>query len=136
MKQQLKIACSKKNLGEIRKFISDSLEEVDLDSKTKSALILAIDEACANAIIHGNNNNEKNTLEVETVVKNRSVIISISDVGGTDFSRLKHIERHIEELVKSKSKGGMGLKLIHRIMDKVEYVDDGGVYKCRLHKYL
>ena len=57
MNQQLKIACSKKNLGEIRKFISDSLEEVDLDSKTKSALILAIDEACANAIIHGNNNN-------------------------------------------------------------------------------
>jgi len=123
-------------LSSIRKFISSALEEINLDAKVKGALILAIDEACANAIIHGNNNNENNTLEVECSVVLNQLIITISDIGGTDFSRLQFIEKHIEELVKEKSKGGMGLKLMHTIMDKVEYLKDSGVYKCRMSKNL
>lgn len=136
MRKKLKIACSKANLSSIRKFISSALEEINLDAKVKGALILAIDEACANAIIHGNNNNENNTLEVECSVVLNQLIITISDIGGTDFSRLQFIEKHIEELVKEKSKGGMGLKLMHTIMDKVEYLKDSGVYKCRMSKNL
>lgn len=136
MKKHLEIACSKSNLGEIRAFIKDSLEAVNIENKTKGALILAIDEACANAIIHGNNNDASNVLEVGVDIADKKLIITISDIGGKDFSRLKHIERDIEDLVKAKSKGGMGLKLMHTIMDKVEYVEESGIHKCKMHKNL
>lgn len=136
MNKSLKIACSKSNLGSIRSFIKDSLEDVELEKKTKGALVLAIDEACANAIIHGNNNDESNELEVVVEADNNKLSFTISDIGANDFERLKHIEKNIQELVRTKSKGGMGLKLMHTIMDEVLYFEEKGVHKCQMVKNL
>ena len=83
MNNNLTIACSKKNLIHIRKFINDSLSQIELRTTHLNLIVLAIDEICSNRIIHSNQCNDAKKLEINcnyTSTKNTLNIINLLNI--------------------------------------------------------
>jgi len=90
-------------------------------------LILAVDEVCANLIIHSHNCNDHESFDLLIKIdQNKGITFDIID-NGIGFNIAKYKEPSLSEIIKSKKKGGVGLMLVRRIMDDVEY-------KCDTHK--
>ena len=136
MKHKLTIACKKDNLAVIRQFISQTLDIYNIQDIEKHKLVLAIDEVCANLIIHANHCNPQESLEVKlNVSPHKQIIFTIIDKG-TGFDITKYHEPSIDEIIASKRKGGLGLMLVKRIMDKIEFSTEKNHNICKLIKEL
>ena len=126
--------CSTDKLSDIRSFVKNQLTNVALSEKEVYELILAIDEACANAIIHGNQCDCSRNLELELEIKVDKIKIDIFDIGNYHPSDFNLRTRTINDDIRDRKKGGLGLRLIHNIMDKVLYYSKGKVNVCSLTK--
>lgn len=136
MIRRFKIPCSKDSLKAIRSFVSEALTAMSVSDNEGNMLVLAVDEICANRIMHSNQNNE--TLFLEVVITNNdegSLVFEIID-GGLPFSTSNYVEPSLLQLIQDKRKGGLGLMLVHRIMDTVEVTTDGSFSIFRMHKKL
>jgi serine/threonine-protein kinase RsbW len=96
---------------------------------------LAVDEASANAIIHGNNCNEELSIVVELYFQDAKLTVRIFDIGDFAFDE-KLMDRNIETLLRERAKGGLGLRLIHALMDDVRFFHEGDTHVCTLTKYV
>lgn len=131
---KIKISCIKDNLFLVRGFISGILKKNAIPELEANKVILAIDEICANLIIHANNCNKDNHIEVFVYCHStKNFEFQIIDQGvGFDLSKYK--EPTLEELKKKKRKGGLGLLLVRKIMDNVEFQVGRNQNICRLTK--
>ncbi|REE01618.1 ATP-binding protein [Marinoscillum furvescens] len=136
MKHKLTIACSKANLTKIRQFISESLGEVNLNEVETHKMILAVDEICANMIIHSNHCNPTRKIDVIVEAEPANQVIFIIKDRGIRFDFNTYSEPSMDEIISSKRKGGVGLMLVKRIMDKIEFSTDKNYNICRLTKRL
>lgn len=136
MKAKFTTVCSKTRLKDIRIFVGEQIEKISLNEKLKRQIILAVDEAAANAIIHGNNCDEKKSISIEIQVNDKKLSVAISDIGKLNLPIIEHTGKGVHDLVKEKKKGGMGLKLMHSIMDKVQYFHRGKGNVCLMTKIL
>jgi len=133
MKFNLKVYCEKTRLKEIRDFVSDKLQSYTTDEVEINQLVLAVDEVCANLIIHSNACNAQESINLEVLVNEDGVTFEITD-NGVEFDFSKYQEPTIEQVVREKRKGGIGLMLVNRIMDKVEFLSQKNSNKCVLYK--
>ena len=134
MEYNFKVPCSKNRLGDIREFLERVLSENNVPEVTMGSLVLAVDEVCANLIIHSHNCNEKEHIELKVdVSKNDGVTFYIIDHGDS-FNISDYEEPSISEIVRTKRKGGMGLMLVRRIMDDIELIQKKHKNIYRLHK--
>lgn len=87
MKYSFEAVCSKDQLKEIRKFVYEVLSKYDLTELEVNAMALAVEEVCANLMIHSHNCNPKDTLELSIdVQKDQGFVFKIMDKGiGFDF---------------------------------------------------
>lgn len=122
MKANIRTICSQRALSTIREFLNDFLNSLELSDSEKNQIILAMDEAVSNAIIHGNNSDVNKHIELDINVTGSKIKIVLSDIGFLDLTkRDEKIEKSMSEIIKDKQKGGLGLKLIHSIMDVVAF---------------
>ncbi len=133
MRYNYSAQCSKKNLADIRSFMSKTLNnhfksEIDIHH-----MVLAVDEVCANLMIHSHNCDPNKSIDLFVDVKKREVIIEIQDTGN-GFNIKNYQEPTIKEIIVEKKKGGLGLMLVKRIMDKVEFIKINNSNICRLKK--
>ena len=133
MSNNIKVNCSTKNLKEIRAFVEASLQELSVPSNDIGMIVLAIDEICANFIIHSNHCNEEQEIEILIKNENQGISIEILDQGEY-FDLASYKEPEIEEIVREKRKGGMGLILVKRIMDSIEFKKENNQNICKLFK--
>jgi len=134
MEYNFKVPCSKNRLGDIREFLEHVLSENNIPEVTMGSLVLAVDEVCANLIIHSHNCNEKEHIELKVdVSKKQGVTFYIID-HGDGFNIGDYQEPSISEIVRTKRKGGMGLMLVRRIMDDIEFIKEKHKNIYRLHK--
>lgn len=134
MEYKYKIPCSKSKLGEIREFLHRVLSENSIPEVTVNSLILAVDEVCANLIIHSHNCNPNDFLELRVKLNGqKDITFDIIDHGdGFDIKNYK--EPLISDIVKQKRKGGIGLMLVRRIMDEIQLIEGKKKNVYRLHK--
>jgi serine/threonine-protein kinase RsbW len=125
MNNNITIACSKENLINIRKFINDSLSQIKLRTTHLNLIVLAIDEICSNRIIHSNQCNHAKQLQVTCnyTPSNHNLQITIKDQGNL-FKYENYTEPTLEQIIKEKEKGGIGLLLVRKIMDNITYTSD------------
>jgi serine/threonine-protein kinase RsbW len=116
--------------------VQQTLDLYQISDVEAHKLVLAVDEVCANLIIHANNCNATELLELLIeVLPNKKITFTIRDRGvGFDINKYKEPDMH--EIVQSKRKGGLGLMLVKRIMDKIEFTTDQNHNVCRLVKLL
>ena len=105
----------------VASFISQldpTLEEIN-DVKT------AVSEAVTNSIIHGYNNDENGVVSIETIIKNKEIIITIEDNG----EGIKNIDEAREPLYTSKpelERSGMGFTVMETFMNSIEVFSEVG----------
>ena len=134
MVYKFKVPCSKSRLGDIREVLQRVLSENAIPEITVNTLILAVDEVCANLIIHSHNCNPDEHIELNVkVTDNNEIIFDIID-RGDGFNIGEYQEPSISDIVKSKRKGGIGLMLVRRIMDEIELIQGKKKNVYRLHK--
>ena len=134
MEYKFKVPCSKSRLGDIRDFLQRVLSENSIPEVTINTLILAVDEVCANLIIHSHNCNPDEHIELKVKVSGNSEITFDIIDHGDGFNIGEYEEPNISDIVKQKRKGGIGLMLVRRIMDEIELIEGEKKNVYRLHK--
>ncbi len=135
MEYRFKVSCSKNKLGEIREFIKQVLDTHKVPELEKNTIVLAVDEVCANLIIHSHNCNPREQLELKVDINGKNVTFDIIDKG-IGFNIENYKEPSLNDIVKQKKKGGIGLMLVKRIMDEIEFIQGEQSNVYRLHKKL
>ena len=134
MKYNCKVACSRDKLKGIRHFVREKLHGHSLSELEVSAIVLAIDEICANLIIHSNKCNPKESIRLIMEVRDgKGVFFEITDQGEA-FDIRQYKEPTLEEIIKNRKKGGMGLMIVRRIMDDIKFYVGPKKNTCRLYK--
>ncbi|MCZ6520258.1 MAG: ATP-binding protein [Bacteroidetes bacterium] len=129
--------CSKEKLKKIREFVSEVLHKYNLTEVKINELVLAVDEVCANLIIHSHNCNPQESFEIKiNVNKKEGITFYIIDDGKIGFNLNQYKEPSINELIKKQKKGGVGLILVKRIMDDIQFKCSPERNVCRLFKKL
>ncbi|MCP4156708.1 MAG: ATP-binding protein [bacterium] len=96
-------------------------------------IALAIDEAITNVIKHSYKNLMSENIKIEFYSAPDGLKISIVFTGVPPI--LNTMEVDLKKMIKAGKKGGLGVELMKRIMDSVEYETVGNVNTCQLVKW-
>ncbi|MEQ9307222.1 MAG: ATP-binding protein, partial [Marinoscillum sp.] len=91
---------------------------------------------CANLIIHSNHCDPDKNIDVMVEVEMLKRITFIIKDEGVSFDLNDYKEPSMDEIISSGRKGGVGLILVKRIMDKIEFSTEKNCNICRLTKNL
>ena len=128
------IGCSLSNLKSAREFIRASLKGCNISELEMGAIVLALDEMCSNLMIHAHHCNPKHHIELRIEIASlHQLVFEIID-DGSMFDITQFHEPEIDNLIHEKRKGGLGIRLVKSIMDKIEYLKEDGKNVCRLTK--
>ncbi|HYF70554.1 MAG TPA: ATP-binding protein [Ohtaekwangia sp.] len=134
MNYKYKVGCSIENLKGVRDFIRVSLKNHGVADLIVSEIVLALDEMCSNLMIHAHHCNPEEIFELNIFVEsNKPLIFELID-DGTVFDINQFMEPALNNIIHEKRKGGLGIRLVKSIMDKVEYQNRSGRNVCRLTK--
>ncbi len=135
MRHSIQIYCNRENLANVRKFVTECLKSTHLTDIEVNALVLAVDEVCANVIIHSAQCNDKKTLDVFVDTKNDNITFEVID-RGSGYDLRNHKMPKLTEIIKTKRKGGVGLMLVQKIMDKIDFIPSNKGNIIRLIKHI
>lgn len=136
MSSTLRIACSRRNLQQVRDFVRTYLNERQLSDIAVNQVVLAVDEVVANFIIHANGEDESQYLDLALTVRNQRLEVEIADHGDTIFLPDPHQSPDLRAYIRQGRKGGMGMTLVNRLMDQVEFFNRDNHTVCHLSKRL
>ncbi|MCR5888681.1 ATP-binding protein [Hymenobacter sp. J193] len=135
MKNAIRISCERSNLKVVRDFVSEYLAALGQSELRVNQIVLAVDEIVANIVIHANTEDASKHLDVRLNVENQVFQIELRDQGSS-YSPASYQEPNMPEYIQQGRKGGMGMALVNRLMDRVEFTQHGGYNICRLYKQL
>jgi serine/threonine-protein kinase RsbW len=117
---QIRVKASTKNLAEVRDFISDHAINEGFSPDSVADLCLAVDEAYTNIIKHAYHFDTSKSVKIDLEFDNKQICVRLTD-HGESFDEKKYVMPDISEQIKNKRRGGMGVYLIHKLMDEVSY---------------
>jgi serine/threonine-protein kinase RsbW len=135
MRHEINLSCEKSRLADLRLFLSEVLEPIGISEIAKNQMILAVEEVCANLIIHSHGCNPKDNIHLRVYIESNKIIFEIAD-SGLAFNLLEYKAPELAEVVKKKKKGGLGILLVRKIMDTIEFENNKDKNICRLVKRL
>jgi serine phosphatase RsbU (regulator of sigma subunit)/anti-sigma regulatory factor (Ser/Thr protein kinase)/transposase len=124
---QLKVAAEDRHLAEIRDFIQEVGEKIQIPGKILANTKLAVDEACTNVVKHGYKG-RVGFIEIVVTGNLREFSIEIRDQGESfDLRNVKSPD--LKLYVETRKRGGLGVFLMNQLMDEVRYrgATDGNV---------
>lgn len=127
------VEASTKHLAEVRDFVAAHAQNYGLSAKVISEIKLAVDEAFTNIIKHAYSNSPHKKVYIEIGVDNNQLWISLIDEGKS-FDPSAYTEPDIMQRIKQKKRGGMGVYLIRKVMDQVQYNRIGNSNEIRMVK--
>ncbi|GAC1585669.1 MAG: hypothetical protein NVS3B25_00030 [Hymenobacter sp.] len=120
----------------MRDFVRDYLSGRQLPEVTVNQVVLAVDEVVANFIIHANGEDENQFLDLKLAFDQHDLNVEIADHGDTIFLPGPHHSPDLRDYIREGRKGGMGMTLVNRLMDRVEFFTRGNHTVCHLSKHL
>lgn len=129
----LSVQASTKHLAEVRDFVASHASEFGFDKQDISDIRLAVDEAFTNIIKHAYQNDEKQSVKIALGHNGKTFWISLFD-SGQSFSLKDYKKPNVQEKIKQKKRGGVGVYLIKKLMDDVEYRHEGSQNEIRMIK--
>ncbi|OOG69312.1 ATP-binding protein [Algoriphagus sp. A40] len=134
MKHILNISCQTSALSDLRAFLQQALGSSLLTEIEKHQVTLAVEEVCANLIIHSHGCNPQDSIQLEVKDSAEKLIFEISDQGEA-FNILDYEVPDLKKVMIEKRKGGLGIILVKKIMDEIEFESKNGTNTCRLIKW-
>jgi len=108
-------------LQRIREFVAGIASESGMSEQDIDNLELAVDEACANVIEHGYDPDDPNkNITIRMEIDPSKLVLTIIDQGKSFDPRSKE-QLDIKQLIEMKRDGGLGISLIKRAMDAIDY---------------
>jgi serine/threonine-protein kinase RsbW len=134
--KELLVKSTTDNLSEIREFMKSTAKQCGFSDDVIGKIILAVDEACTNIIKHAYKYSPDGFIKITIKFADYKFEISITDEG-IHFNPNSIPEPDIKEYYKQKKVGGLGVYLIKKLMDEVEYYTlTGNKNQVVLTKYL
>jgi serine phosphatase RsbU (regulator of sigma subunit)/anti-sigma regulatory factor (Ser/Thr protein kinase)/transposase len=130
---QLRVPAEDRHLAEIRDFIQDVGEKIQIPGKILANTKLAVDEACTNIVKHGYKG-KTGFIEVVVTGNQREFSMEIRDQGESfDLRNVKSPD--LKMYVETRKRGGLGVFLMNQLMDDVRYRGgpDGNVLTMSKH---
>mgnify|MGYP000894689026 FL=1 len=133
MSPKLNLSCCTSALVELRSFLQRSLEAYVFSEVDRHQVTLAVEEVCTNLIIHSHASNPKEVIYLEVKELKEKLAIEITDKGDA-FNLLEYEVPDLKKVIEEKRKGGIGIYLVKKIMDEIEFESKNGENTCRLIK--
>jgi serine/threonine-protein kinase RsbW len=115
-----RFSASFKRLDKIREFVGEEARAAGFDDKAVYAVQLAADEAASNIIEHAYAGLPNRSFECACEFRENSLTITFLDHGKSfDFSNVD--QPNVTADLSERKIGGLGIYLMHRLMDKVDY---------------
>ena len=115
----LEIPADENNLSEVRDFMADICARAGFSKRETSNTKLAVDEACTNIIKHAYRK-RGGDIRIDVQAGPGRVEVNIFDRGEPfDWSEVE--DPNLEEYVEIGKKGGLGIFLMNRLMDELDY---------------
>jgi serine phosphatase RsbU (regulator of sigma subunit)/anti-sigma regulatory factor (Ser/Thr protein kinase)/transposase len=130
----LQVAAEERHLAEIRDFIQEAGEKLQIPGKVLANTKLAVDEACTNVVKHGYRGRQGGFIEITVVGNGHEFSIAIRDTGRSfDLRNVKSPD--LKMYVETRKRGGLGVFLMNQLMDDVRYRagQDGNVLTMSKH---
>lgn len=124
-------------LGEIeaiKNFLDQNLQALPVTEEEHFQIELALIEICLN-IIHYAYPENRGTIQVKFWTEGPQVFLEIRDKG-VPFDPSQSPTPDIEELIRNRKKGGLGIYLSRELMDGFTYRRDGDQNILLMHKKL
>ena len=117
---ELCITSQLSNLTQIAEFIAQRTALAGLDEDQAFAVQMAVDEACTNAIEHAYEGRQDGEVRICCYLESRDFVVRISD-RGRPFDPSSVPSPDICAPLQDRQVGGLGLFLMRKLMDSVEF---------------
>jgi serine phosphatase RsbU (regulator of sigma subunit)/anti-sigma regulatory factor (Ser/Thr protein kinase)/transposase len=135
VKEELKVPADMKYLNDLREFVVRIGKKYGFDERVIGSLKLATDEAVTNIIRHAYRETPgRGFVTMRAVVKTSSLTIVLIDQGRT-FDPRNAKAPDMKEYIKIGKKGGLGIFMLQKLMDEIDYQVTSEGNELRLVKY-
>ena len=132
--KELTIAATVENIETVTDFVNEQLEALDCPMKAQMQIDIAIDELFGNIVHYAYSPKVgKATVRFEVEETPLSVVITFID-HGRPFNPLGHEMPDIQLPVSERREGGLGIFLVKKTMNMVEYAYQNGQNILRIKK--
>lgn len=132
-KQELRVPAHIDYLGDLRDFVTNLGRKYRFSDKIVNAFKLSIDEAATNIIRHAYRESD-GFITIRATIKKNSLSLSIVDQGMYfDPKRVK--DPDLNRYIDIGKKGGLGIFIIRKLMDEIEYNKTEEGNELRITKY-
>ena len=122
------------NIELVQVVLRDSLERLGMEEDARHWVDLAVREALANAIKHGNEENPSKQVHVDLEVEGEEVVIRVEDEG-VGFDPAQVVDPLAQENILKTN--GRGILFMEKFMDEIQYgAGPGGGTMVTLRKRL
>ena len=108
------------NLDSIREFACQAAQDAGMDDWDCYSIRLAVDEACSNIIEHAYAGKVGEEIEVTCDVSDNKLVVILRD-HGHPFNPALVPSPDLAATLQDRKIGGLGIYLMHRLMDEVRY---------------
>ncbi len=129
----ISVQASTEHLAEVRDFVARHASEFGFGKQDVDDIRLAVDEAYTNIIKHAYQNDGEKSVDIELGYNSNTFWVSLLDTGNT-FDPKNYSKPDVRKKMKEKKRGGVGVYLIRKLMDNVEYKTKGSVNEIRMTK--
>ncbi len=117
MKQKIEFCSHTANLALMRNFVREFLKPYPFSEQERMLMVLGVDEACTNIIRHAYELQEDQLIALSLEGLRQCVRMRVRDYGKQTPAHAMKGRAH--DLIRP---GGLGLHLIRRAFDKVDYI--------------
>jgi len=133
-KEQLIVPAQISYLPILRNFISRLASRYKFSKSEVNALTISVDEACTNIIKHGYQNIPSGSITMNLQVKTDRLVVELIDYG-TSFDPNQVNDPNISQYVEIRKKGGLGIFIMKKFLDDIQYVVSEKANILRLVKF-
>jgi serine/threonine-protein kinase RsbW len=108
------------SLAKIATYVTRAAEQAGLGARSVYAVQMAVDEACSNIIEHAYEGQEDGKIECTCEVTSKGLAVTLCDQGA-HFDPLCVSEPDVCSPLYERSRGGLGIYFIRKLMDEVQY---------------
>jgi serine/threonine-protein kinase RsbW len=127
----ISVPATTEHLTEIREFVRATVAGLGFTEFEVNGIVLAVDEACANLILHAYGDDPTKTVDVGIDITPEQVSVAIRDTAlpfDPSAATLPDMQQYISE----RRHGGLGILIMTRVMDEIHYTPCCGPYKENL----